>query len=375
MKIILTGGGSGGHFYPIIAIAEEINTVVKENHLIKPQMYYLSTDPYNEGLLFDLGVEFRKVTAGKIRRYFSLMNVVDLFKIIWGSLHAVITVFRIYPDVVFGKGGFASFPALFAARILRIPVVIHESDSVPGMVNKWAGKFAVRIAVSYPEAAQHFPAGKVAFTGNPVRKEVMDPLSNGAYEYLGLEEGVKTVLVRGGSQGAQMINDVIMDALPKLVESYNVIHQTGKANIGVMKETSEIVLHNNVHKNRYRPFDYLDLLQQRMTAGAADIIVSRAGSTIFEIASWGKPSIIIPITNSNGNHQRLNAYAYARTGAAIVIEEKNINEHILVSEINRILNSPNDQEKMKASALAFARRDSAKLIAKEILSISLSHEQ
>jgi len=375
MKIVLTGGGSGGHFYPIIAVAQEINALVKENHLIEPKMYYLSTEPYNEGLLFDNNVEFRQITAGKIRRYFSILNFFDLFKIVWGSFRALWALFSIYPDVVFGKGGFASFPALFAARILRIPVVIHESDSVPGMVNKWAGKFAVRIAVSYPEAAKHFPVGKVAHTGNPVRREIMDALSNGAYEYLGLDASVPSILIRGGSQGAQMINDVIMDALPELVKSYNVIHQTGKANIGVMKETSGLILHDSVHKNRYKPYDYLDLLQQRMTAGASDVVISRAGSTIFEIASWGRPSIIIPITKSNGDHQRMNAYSYARTGAAVVIEEKNLNGHILIAEINRIMTNPDEKEKMKKAALGFARRDSARLIAEQVLNITLSHEQ
>ena len=142
-----------------------------------------------------------------------------------------------------------------------------------------------------------------------------------------------------------------------------------------MKETAEIILGKNPHKDRYKPFDYLDLLQERMAAGAADVIISRAGSTIFEIASWQKPSLIIPITNSNGDHQRQNAYAYARVGAAEVIEEKNLTSHIVVSEIERILGNPAIVEKMKKAAGEFARRDSAKLIAQQILSIALEHEK
>lgn len=375
MKILLTGGGSGGHFYPIIAIAEEINELVKENRLLKPEIYYMSTDPYNEGLLYQNNITFKRVTAGKIRRYFSILNFLDVFRMFWGSLKALWTVFRIYPDVVFGKGGYASFPAISAAWILGIPVVIHESDMVPGKVNSLAGKFAKRIAISYPESADYFPRGKTAYTGNPIRKEIMEPLSVGANEFLKLEEGVPTVLILGGSQGAQKINDLIVDSLVDLVKNYQIIHQTGKRNIGVMKETSEVVLLNNPHKDRYKPFDYLDLLAMRMSAGAANIIISRAGSTIFEIASWAKPSIIIPITNSNGDHQKKNAYSYARSGAALVIEEKNLTSHILISEIDRIINNKEEGERMSEAAKKFARKDAAKLIAKEILAISLEHEK
>src|SRR3989344_2715508 len=129
MRILFTGGGTGGHFYPIIAIAEEINQIIKDNRLLRPEIYYMSTAPYNEGLLFENNIFFEKVTAGKIRRKISPLNLVfnfiDLFKIALGSLGALWRIFIIYPDVVFGKGGYASFPALLAARILRIPVIIH----------------------------------------------------------------------------------------------------------------------------------------------------------------------------------------------------------------------------------------------------------
>jgi len=374
MKILLTGGGSGGHFYPIIAIAQEINSIVKENKLLKPQIYFMSTDPYNEGLLYENNIIFIKVSTGKIRRYFSINNFFDLFKIFWGSLSALWIVFRIYPDVVFGKGGFASFPALFSAWVLGIPIVIHESDIVPGRVNAWIGKFAKRIAISYPESVEFFPQEKTAYTGNPIRKEIMEPQSTGAHEFLKLDETIPTILVLGGSQGARKINDLIIDTLPELVNKYQIIHQTGKNNIKVMKETADVVLLNNPNKDRYRPYDYLDLLTMRMAAGVADIIISRAGSTIFEIASWEKPSILIPITKSNGDHQKKNAYSYARAGGCIVIEEKNLTSNILLAEMNRILQNNTEKEKMIESAKKFARKDAARLIAKEIVSIGLTHQ-
>src|SRR6185503_13157636 len=139
MKILFTSGGSGGHFYPLIAVAEAVNDLVREKKLLEPTLYYAAPDPYDKELLLANNIQFVPTAAGKLRRYFSLLNVIDLFKTGWGILGSMLRTFFIYPDVVFGKGGYASFPMLLAARVFRIPVVIHESDSVPGAVNKWAG--------------------------------------------------------------------------------------------------------------------------------------------------------------------------------------------------------------------------------------------
>lgn len=379
MKILLTGGGTGGHFYPVIAIAGEINEIAKENKLLRPEIFYMSTEPYNEGLLFENNITFEQVYAGKIRGKISpiniILNFIDLFKTTMGVITALWRLFIIYPDVVFGKGGYVSFPALFAARVLRIPVIIHESDSIPGKVNRWAGKFAQRIAISYPQAVEFFPKEKTAYTGNPIRKEVEETMTVGAYKLLNLESNIQTIFIIGGSQGAQFINTVVMDALLDLVAKYQVVHQAGRRNIKVIEETAEVVLLNNPNKNRYKAFDYLNVLNLRACAGVADIIISRAGSTIFEIASWGKPSIIIPIPEPTSHDQRSNAYAYARTGATEVIEEKNLSSHVLVAEIDRILTNLSEKEKMSKAASAFARPDAAKLIAQEIMAIALLHEK
>jgi len=374
MKILFTGGGSGGHFYPIIAVAQELNRLIKENKLVTAKLYYMSDSPYNEGLLYENGIVFKKNQAGKMRRYFSLLNLLDFVKTIWGLVTSVWKVFSIYPDVVFSKGGYASFPAVFAARILRIPVFVHESDAVPGKTNLWAGKFAVRVAVADREAVKFFPAGKVAFTGNPVRNELKSPMSQGAKEFLKLEDNVPVILVLGGSLGAQVINEGIIDALPQLLERYQVIHQTGAANFDTTKRMAEVVLRGSTHTSRYKPFEYLDVLPMKMAAGASNLVISRAGSTIFEIALWGLPSIIIPITDSNGDHQRKNAFAYARSGAAMVVEEANLSANILISEVDRIMGDPILQQKMKEAAKKFSDSLAAEKIAKEILEIALSHE-
>jgi UDP-N-acetylglucosamine--N-acetylmuramyl-(pentapeptide) pyrophosphoryl-undecaprenol N-acetylglucosamine transferase len=374
MRIVLTGGGSGGHFYPIIAVATEIKKVARENKLVEPELYYFAPVEYDKAALFDNGITWVKITAGKMRRYFSILNFFTPFQVALGVLESIRWLYKIYPDVVFGKGGFVSFPVLLAARILRIPVVIHESDTVPGRTNMWAGKFADRVALSFSEASRYFKADKVAHTGHPVRRELIIPVKEGSHDYLKLEEKTPTVLILGGSQGSQIINDNILDSLPVLVEHYQIIHQTGQKHFEIVTETAKVVLQKSQFRYRYHPYENLDILHLRMCAGAADIIVSRAGSTIFEIAAWGLPSIIIPITSSNGDHQRKNAYAYASAGAAEVIEETNLSPHVLVSEINRVLGNPGEKEKMIQAAKTFSRIGAAELIAKEIINIALPHE-
>lgn len=374
MKILLTGGATGGHFYPLIAVAEEIHTIVKEDRLLPPELYYLAPTPYNERALFEQGIVYKSVSAGKIRRYFSPLNIIDVFKTAWGIVKAVIEVFKIYPDVIFSKGGYASFPSVLAGRLFRIPIIIHESDSAPGRVNKWAGKFAVKIAVSYEEAGTFFPVDKVAYTGNPIRKEIVMPLKKGAHEFLGLDPAIPTIVVLGGSQGSQKINDTVIDALPQLVSVCQIIHQTGKVHLTETKNTAEVILKDNPSKDRYHPFDYLNDLAMRMAAGAADLVVSRAGSTIFEIAAWGVPSIIIPIPERISHDQVKNAFNYARSGSCIVMEEANLSSHIFASEVKRLLNNGKERATMTLNTKKVAKLDAAHKIARQIINIALKHE-
>ncbi|MBI2046199.1 MAG: undecaprenyldiphospho-muramoylpentapeptide beta-N-acetylglucosaminyltransferase [Parcubacteria group bacterium] len=373
MKIIFTGGGTGGHFYPIIAIAEQLLKITEKEKLIDIRMYYLAPVPYNKEMLFRHELSYRHVPAGKIRNYFSVSNFFDFFKTALGVLKALWTVYAIFPDVVIGKGGYASFPTLLAAKFLGIPVIIHESDSLPGKVNRWAGSFAKRVALSYPEAEKFFPKGIAAWTGNPIREEILTPIKHGAREFLKLEEDIPTILVLGGSQGAKHINETLIDTLPLLLEHYQVIHQTGVKNIDEVTGIAGIALEKNQYKTRYKPFAYLDTSALRMSAGIADLVISRAGSTIFEIAAWGIPSIIIPIPESVAHDQRENAFTYARTGACEVLEEENLSPHLLSATIENILNSQARKTKMREAALLFSKRDAAEKIAAEIIRIAQTH--
>lgn len=376
MKIILAGGGSGGHFYPLIAVTEAIRDIVANEKLLQPKIYYLAPTPYNLGMLFDLEIEYRHIHCGKrLRRYFSLLNIIDILLTVWGFVEAFFKVFFIFPDVIFSKGGIMSLPVVYAGKILGIPVVIHEGDSVPGRANLRAGKFAKKIAVSFAEAGEFFNKEKVAWTGSPLRKEILIPSKDGAREYLNLEANTAVILVIGGSLGAEKINNTVLDALPTLVEKYEIIHQTGKKNFNEVRDEAGVILENSLHKPRYHVFDYLSPLAIRMSAGVASIVVSRGGSQIFEIAAWGVPSIIIPITDSNGDHQRKNAYNYARSHAAFVIEENNLTPEILETEINDILKNKERFERMRQGALSFAKPDAAKKVAEAIVAIALSHEK
>lgn len=374
MKILLTGGGTGGHFYPIIAVAEAIKDHAAKNKLIPPNLYFVAPHPYDRKALFDHQITYYQVPAGKLRLYFSIENFFDMIKTAIGIVMAMWRVFWIYPDVIFSKGGYGSFPVVLAGHILGIPVVIHESDSVPGRVNQWAGKFADKIAVSYPDAANYFNKEKVAWTGNPVRKEIAFITKEGAKEFLNLEENIPILFVLGGSQGAKIINELIIDTLPQLVEKFQIIHQTGKTNYKEVKETSDMILSSSQYADRYKPFDYMDDLAMRMAAGSSHLVISRAGSTIFEIALWGIPSILIPITDSNGDHQRKNAYNYARSGGATVIEEANLNRTILLEELERIFSNSDNYNKMADGAKSFAKPEAAETIAEEIINTALEHE-
>jgi UDP-N-acetylglucosamine--N-acetylmuramyl-(pentapeptide) pyrophosphoryl-undecaprenol N-acetylglucosamine transferase len=374
MKILLTGGGTGGHFYPLIAIAEELNKLADKEKILSMKLYYMSDSPYDKRMLFENSIEFVQVPAGKIRTYSSFLNFIDFFKAGIGAFYGVIRLFSIYPDVVISKGGYGAFPAIFAAKILRIPVIVHESDSSPGRMNLWASKFAKKIAVSYPEAGEKFPKEKTAWVGQPVRSEISQAATAGVYEFFKLSPDVHTLLILGGSQGAEKINNVIIEALPDLIKKYQVIHQTGVKNFEEVKMRSDLILEKNPYKERYLPYSYLNNLTTKMAAGAADIVVSRAGSALFEIASWGVPAIVIPITESNGDHQRKNAFAYARAGCGEVLEESNMTPHVFISQVDNLIDNPEKIIKMKEHAKSFATPDAAATIAQAAIDIALGHE-
>ncbi len=373
MKILLTGGGTGGHFYPLIAIAEKLNELASAQKIVTLKLYYMSDSPYDKRMLFENGITYVEVPAGKVRTYSSIKNYIDMFKTATGAFFGLLSMFFIYPDVVISKGGYAAFPAVLAARLLRIPVIVHESDSYPGRLNVWTAKFAQRVAVSWPEAAEYLPKDKTVLTGQPIRRDLLKTSSDGAYEVFKLVSTLPVILIVGGSLGAEKINNSILEVLPELLSRYQIIHQTGVKNFEEVVSRARFIMENNPYLGRYVPIPYLNNLATRQASGIASLVISRAGSALFEIATWGIPSVVIPITNSNGDHQRKNAFNYARTGACEVIEESNLTPHVLMAQIDKLMSDTDRLAGMKSNALAFSSAEASTKIAQAALDIALAH--
>jgi len=380
MKIVFTGGGTGGHFYPLLAVADEVHHIVRRDALIEPELIYMAPFVLDQESLMQRHMRFVPVSAGKKRKYFSIRNYFDYFVTAWGILQATWKLYRIFPDVVFSKGGYAAFPVTVAARFLGIPLIIHESDAHPGLANVIASKWAKVIAVSYPEVVKFFPKSidnkRFVLTGNPVRPEMFRPVRDGAYEFLDLEQSLPTLLVLGGSSGAKKINDILLDALPTLVQKYQIIHQTGSNNFEHVKALAEIKLKGSEFKERYKPYGYLSTLALRMAFGLSSLVISRAGSgVIFEIAAAKLPSIIIPIPEDVSHDQTHNAFAYASAGATVVIKQKNLTATILENEVERIMRDPVLWQNMRQAAENFAKPEASYKIADMLLKISVDHEE
>ena len=383
MKIIFVGGGTGGHFYPLIAVAEEIDRYAQENQLVQPSKYYFGPTKYDEKALYDADMKYRYCSAGKMRRTKDISsrikNIFSIFSIALGVVKATVSLYIIYPDVVFSKGGYASFPVLLAARLLRIPVVIHESDAVFGRVNRWSASFASFIAISYPEVEKDLTEkqrGKTALIGVPLRRQIHNNPISEAYDLLKIEGDIPTIIVLGGSLGAHYINENILDALPVLLKKYQVVHITGKKNFDAVQKESKSFLRDMQNLNTYHPLPFLNAYYMRALYTVADIAVTRAGSgTLFEIAEWGIPSMIIPIGEEVSHDQKKNAYAYARSAGGVVIEEQNLAPNLLVAEIEKILSDEEVYKKKARQAREFAKPDAAAKVAQLLVDILKSHEE
>jgi len=375
IKIMLTGGSSGGHLFPLVAVSRKINEICIAENLGEPEIYYLGPEPFLESSLEreKMNFNYSILMTGKWRRYFSFKNFTDLFKIAIGITQALWKVWFIMPDVIFSKGGHGSIATVLAGWLYRIPIIIHESDSVPGLTNRLLAPFATLLAVSFNEAASHLPEKKTYFTGEAIRDLFFAPSEpEKERDLLHLTTKKPVVLILGGSQGAQKINDIILDILPNLLEAAEVIHQTGDSNFNGVLSESKVVLEGSTGEQliSYHPVNFLVEPEFVAAMHSADLIISRSGAgTIFEIAASGKASILIPITDSPGDHNRRNAYIFADNGRAEVIEEANLTPNLLVSVIRSILSNPEKKKTMEEKARKFATPNAAKLIAQALLNL------
>ena len=373
MKIVLTGGGTGGHFYPILAVGRSLPTAADEVRQMNLRMIYMSSDPYDAGALANAGIQFSMVRSGKIRRYVSFQNLIDPFKTLFGIIGAIWKFFVDPPDAVFSTGGHEAFPVLVAAHLFRIPTLIYEADATPGRVTMYAAKFADRIAINFSEAAAHLPAERTAVTGHPVRRELFGGITTAALARFGLTDILPVLIVLGGSQGAEALNDLIISALPRLRTRVHIIHQTGETHEQLVKDEVSLLNRDQVSTiaGTYVPKGFFSEEELHDLGAVARIVIARAGAgTIAEIASWGVPAILIPLPESAQDHQRLNAYAYARIGAAEVLEQQNCTPNVLASRVEYMLDTEDVAARMQNAARAFSRSDAAVTIARELLSMA-----
>ena len=343
IRVALTGGGTGGHAYPIVAVAQEIQR-------LDPDAKFLwigSASGPERDVAQQTEISFTSVATGKMRRYFSLANLIDIFKIPVGVAQAHFALGGFRPHVVFSKGGFVSYPTVTAAWIRDIPILLHETDSVPGLANRKLSKRATLIATSYPIVAEELPKEKTVFTGNPIRRELTNGSRERALQRFGLSGEKPILVVLGGSQGALAINQVIYDLLPELLPHFQVIHQVGPKNEETAKPYTE----------KYGPRGYrtAGFFEEELADvyAAADIIVSRAGGQLFELAAVGKPAIVIPLPGSASNHQVMNAFAFQKQSAIYMMEQANLTGSILLGELLKLLHDEAERRRLSLDIRKF----------------------
>ena len=340
-RILLVGGGTGGHIFPLIAVAQAIQEFARQNS-IKIDLRVLGEGRFIRQACVENNLKFKSVMGAKWRRYFSVLNFIDLLKIPVAFIQSLWHIYWYMPDAVFTKGSYASIIPALSARLYFIPVFTHESDSVPGRANVIIASWAKKVFISFKSAGVFFKREKTILTGNPSRRELFTADKSDSLRFFNFDGSKKIVFVTGGSQGAGVINSIILEALPSLLQRYHIIHQCGDAHIKNVqeyisklgKENPEI---NSAIQNGYRPLPFLPTPDLARAYAASDIVISRAGAAnIFEIANMGKPAVIIPISESNGNHQVVNALEFSKFGA-VVIEESNLTPNILISQLGRLL--------------------------------------
>lgn len=368
-RILFVGGGSGGHFYPLIAIAEQLNALADP-----PRLYYAGPEPYDAESLQKEAMTFVRISAGKSRRYRSLLNFFDIFKTCFGTLSAVLKLFVIYPDVVVSKGGYASVPVVLAAAFLRIPIIVHESDSRMGKANAIGSTFARYVVTTYPTTDMPPTKAQVVSLGIPVRAAFLSRPRADAIQRLKIDPDRPVLFVLGGSQGAERINRLVLDSLDELLSDFSIIHQTGRQHIELCTLSAENLIPDTERRTHYHPIAFLDGELLNDAYHVAHIVISRAGSnSIYEISLHGKPSILIPIPEDVSHDQRSNAYAYARGGGATVMEETNLTDDLLRAEIDRIMQNESIYTSMANAAASFAKSDAALRMRELITTVAAEH--
>jgi UDP-N-acetylglucosamine--N-acetylmuramyl-(pentapeptide) pyrophosphoryl-undecaprenol N-acetylglucosamine transferase len=359
LKVIISGGGTGGHIFPAIAIANALKTMRKDIEIL----FVGANDKMEMEKVPAAGYKIIGLNITGINRGLTFSNLIFPFKLIASLLKSFSILRSFKPDAVVGVGGFASGPVLYAAQRKGIPTVIQEQNSYAGITNKKLAQKAKRICVAYDGMEKFFPKEAIRVTGNPVRQDIlqMDGKKSHSIEHFGLKEGMRTILIIGGSLGARTLNHSIAAALEELNNSgLQIIWQTGKAYHSEALEKADGFENVNVH----------DFIQRMDLAYCiADLVISRAGaSSISELCIVGRPSILVPFPYAAEDHQTKNAQALSAHHAAIMIPDNEAQEK-LVREALQLINDSNRLEKLQANVKKLAFNNADQAIANEILSL------
>jgi UDP-N-acetylglucosamine--N-acetylmuramyl-(pentapeptide) pyrophosphoryl-undecaprenol N-acetylglucosamine transferase len=326
-KIVMTGGGTAGHVTPNIALLPKLRELGYD------VVYIGSYNGIEKTLIEQAGVSYHGISSGKLRRYFDLKNFSDPFKVLKGFSEASKLLKKLKPDVVFSKGGFVSVPVVLAAKQHKIPVLIHESDMTPGLANKLCIPVAKKVCCNFPETLKNLPEAKAVLTGSPIRSELAQGNKIAGLDLCGFTANKPVLMVMGGSLGAANVNKAVREALPMLLEDFQVVHLCGKGKMDNLLLTPP----------GYKQFEYITTELKDLFA-MTDIVISRAGANaICELLALKKPNILIPLpAASSRGDQILNAASFESQGFSMVLQEEDITPQLLSDKVHELYSKRND---------------------------------
>jgi UDP-N-acetylglucosamine--N-acetylmuramyl-(pentapeptide) pyrophosphoryl-undecaprenol N-acetylglucosamine transferase len=370
MRVLISGGGTGGHIYPALAVAKALQSAYNAEILYLGDERGLETQ-----LVPKAGLNFVGIRAGKLRRYLSVQTFTDLGRIPVGFVQAIGHARRFRPDIAFTSGGYVSVPAGFAARWAGVPLITHQQDVSPNLANRLLRPLATRITVAFADSLRYFPAKKTTLMGNPVREAILNVVgmeAAKAKQSFGLDPALPLVLVTGGSQGAKHLNEVVVASLSRLLPVCQVLQISGTRSSAETKSSAERLLAGHAGWDaRYKLYEYLDV-EMPLALAAADVVLCRSGAaTLSELAVLGKGSILVPLPPGlGGSPQAVNAAIFQRQGAARVILDADLTPETLSAKLLPLLQDREQLGAMGTAAQAFARPDATTHLAALIASLA-----
>lgn len=363
MRILISGGGTGGHIYPALAVARELRARYNADILYLGDANGLETK-----IVPAAGLPMVTITAGKLRRYLSLQTFTDIGRIPVGMMQALRHVQNFGPDVAFTSGGYVSVPAGLAARVEGVPLVMHQQDVPPNLANRLLTPFATRISVSFADSLRYFPRRRTTLAGNPVREEILAMVGADPALYkgrLGFSPDLPLLLVTGGSQGARHLNQVVVSALPELLMRCQVLHVSGSLTFEATRQAAEKRLANlPALWSRYQLYPYLDK-EMPAALAASDVALCRSGaSTLTELAALGRPSVLVPLPPGfTGSPQAINAEMFRRAGAAEMVLDRDLTPETLGAALYPLLDNTARRTLMASAVRSLGHPEAAATLA------------